>query len=115
MSVKNAVLAMVGCELGGVAGSIAKSLDDKKVNFGEGIDIAKEIGELAFGVIRNRDEVVDAFVDGLNDQESAELKAGFSEGFEAEAPELEADIEAYFSGAVDVATGVSKIIAAARD
>lgn len=108
-------LKKLGEELGAVAGSVAKALADKKVSLAEGINMGTETAKFGIFVVSNRDAIVDPLKDGLNEVEASALMEGFNAGFSAETGELEADIEAYFEGAVGIATGISRIIAAARD
>jgi len=103
------VMFQIGKEMGEAASSIQNALADKKVSFGEGVDIAKEIGTLGFVAVKNHEELGDKFKDGLNETETADLKAGFAEGYDIEADSLEATVEAGFNAALSILNGVAML------
>lgn len=106
---EDSIMYSIGKEMGEAAASVQNALSDKKVSLAEGIDIAKEIGTLGYVAVKNHEALGEGFKDGLDSEESADLKAGFAAGYDIESDDLEATVETGFNAALSIVNGVAAL------
>ena len=97
----------IGRELGEAAASIQNALADKKIDVGESIDMGKELVTLILFTMKTREHLVKAFENGLDDMESADIKAGFAVGYALTNPASEETIERMANAAIMIIAGIS--------
>jgi hypothetical protein len=104
------IMYRVGKESGEAAAAIIESLADKKIKFGEGVGIAKELAGLVMIAIANHTELATRLKDGISDEESEELSEGFHEGFDLQNDLAESEVEEYFGLVLNLIDSIVQLV-----
>jgi type III secretion system FlhB-like substrate exporter len=113
MSEEN-ILYTAGKEIGETISALQRATDDKKIKFGEWLEIGKEGGELAITIIKNFGALKDAVENGISAEENEELISGLKEGYDIADEEAEALFEAVAESVVSIVSNITTIVYAVK-
>jgi hypothetical protein len=113
MSEEN-ILYTAGKEIGETISALQRATDDKKIKFGEWLEIGKEGGELAITIIKNFGALKDVVDGGISADENDELIAGLREGYNIDNDEQELLLEEIAAAVVSIVASLSTIVYAVK-
>lgn len=113
MSEEN-ILYTAGKEIGETISALQRATEDKKIKFGEWLEIGKEGGELAITIIKNFGALKDAVENGISAEENEELISGLKEGYNIDDDEQEFLFEEIAAAVVSIVGSLSIIVYAVK-
>lgn len=111
---ENSIIYTAGKEIGETISALQRATEDKKIKFGEWLEIGKEGGELAITIIKNFGALKDAVENGISEDENADLIAGLKEGYDIADDEAEAFFEVIAEGVVSIVSNITTIVYAVK-
>jgi type III secretion system FlhB-like substrate exporter len=111
---ENSIIYAAGKEIGETISALQRATEDKKIKFGEWLEIGKEGGELAITIIKNFGALKDAVENGISAEENEELISGLKEGYDIADEEAEALFEAVAESVVSIVSNITTIVYAVK-
>ena len=113
MSEEN-ILYVAGKEIGETISALQRAAEDKKIRFGEWLEIGKEGGELAITIIKNFGALKDVVEEGISSDETSALISGLRDGYDIADDGLEALFEVIAENVVSIISNVTTIVYAVK-
>jgi len=108
-------LYKAGEKIGKFVAKTQDALEDKHISTTEWVGIGGALGSAALSIVQNREELGADLADGMNDQEMANIKAGFVSGYDIEDDTLESTVEKWAGYGADAVNALAKLILARKD